>query len=283
VKVKRANSTTRKKLVQQYYSRRARDYDWQKARTWKNEAGFGTAVLNEIIGAALWTETGLGLEVGIGSGRVSLPLVKETKLRVVGLDLSKEMLRLVKRKICHSEARVDLLLGDAEHLPFRSESFNLLLCISTLHYFDSPHDSLREFSRVLKTSGVFIHGDVTTHEMDTEEFMNRLEKMLSPAHGRYHRASEMKKLLEELRFQLTKTKTIPYRKRYASLVEDKGRYFHVKPCRVSKFIGKATKKQKAVYEMNKDEMTLFYSIICGTKTKRAERKRSKIIDEMFVV
>jgi len=273
VKVKRANSNTRKKIVQQYYSRRARDYDWQKARTWKNEAGFGTAVLNEIVGATLWTETGLGLEVGIGSGRVSLPLVKETKLSIVGLDLSKQMLRLVKRKICRFKARVDLILGDAEHLPFRNESFNLLLCVSTLHYFDSLHESLMEFSRVLKTSGVFIYGDVVMHEKDTEEFMNKLEKTLSPAHGRYHKPSKMKKLLEEHGFQLTKTKTIPYRKRYASLVEDKGKYFHVKPCRVSKFIGKATNEQKALYEMSKDEMTLFYSIICGTKIERAERKR----------
>ena len=271
--MKQANSATRKKIVQQYYSKRAHDYDWQKARTWKNEKGFGTAVLNEIIGAVLWTETGLGLEVGIGSGRVSLPLVEETKLRIVGLDLSKEMLRLVKKKICHSEARVDLLLGDAEHLPFRNKTFNLLLCISTLHYFDSFHKPLMEFSRVLKTNGVFIYGDVTMHEMDTEEFLSKLEKMLSPAHGRYHKPSEMKKILEEHGFQLTKTKTIPYRKRYASLVEDKGKYFRVKPWQVSEFIEKATKEGKALYEMNKDEMALFYSIICGTKIKDAERER----------
>ncbi len=270
--MKRANSATRKKTVQEYYSKRARDYDWQKARTWKNETGFGTEVLNEIIGAALWTETGLGLEVGVGSGRVSLPLVKETKLRVVGLDLSREMLRLIKRKICHFQARVDLILGDAENLPFRNESFNLLLCISTLHYFDSPHESLMEFSRVLKTSGVFIYGDVTMQEMDTEEFMNRLEKMLSPPHGKYYKPSEMEKLLEEHGFQLTKTKTIPYRKRYTSLIEDKGKYFHITPWQVSEFIEKATREQKALYEMNKDEMTLFYSVICGTKIEEAERK-----------
>lgn len=276
--VKRANSASRKKIVQQYYSKRVHDYDWQKARTWKNEAGFGSAVLNEIIEAMPRTKTGLGLEVGIGSGRVSLPLVKETKLSIVGLDLSKEMLRLVKRKIRHSKARVDLLLGDAEHLPFRNESFNLLLCISTFHYFDSYHEPLTEFSRVLKTSGVFIYGEVTMHEMDTEEFMSRLEKTLSPAHGRYYKPSEMKKLLEKHGFQLTKTKTIPYRKHYTSLVEDKCKYFHIKPWQFSKFIEKATKEQKTLYEMDKDEMTLFYSVICGTKIEEAERKRCEQVN-----
>lgn len=259
-------SVTHKKIVRGYYSKRTRDYDRQKARTWKSEAGFEAITLKEMIKAVQKTGSGLALEVGVGCGRISLPLIKETRLHIVGFDMSKDMLNLAKKKTDSHNKRFNSLLGDLEFLPFCDDSFSSLACVSTLHYLSSPRHAFSEFSRVLKKDGFFIYGDVTIHEMDMDGFLDKFEKTISPAHGKYCKPSEIEKLMEECRIHMIKTKTIPYRKPYGSLIEDKAIYCGVTPQVVYNFVMKATKKQKALYKMNEDEMTLFYTTISGLKT-----------------
>jgi len=260
-------SVTHRKIVREYYSKRTHDYDRQKTRTWKSEAGFEASILKEIIKAVPKTGSGLALEVGVGSGRISLPLIKETRLRIVGFDMSKDMLNLAKKKTGSHHKRFNLFLGDLEFLPFRNDSFSSLACVSTLHYLSSPRHAFSEFSRVLKKGGVFIYGDVTIHEMDIDGFLDKFEKTISPAHGKYCKPSEIEKLMEGCGIQMIKTETIPYKKPYESLIEDKAIYFGVTPQVVHNFVTKATKKQKTLYKMNEDEMTLFYTTISGLKTR----------------
>ncbi|MFQ6065111.1 MAG: class I SAM-dependent methyltransferase [Candidatus Bathyarchaeia archaeon] len=240
-----------KRIVRQYYSKRASDYDRQKERTWKSELGFEVEVMKEIMQAARKGEAGFGLEAGVGSGRVLVPLTKETGLPLIGLDLSREMLKLAGEKIGSFAKMSDLLLGDIEVLPFRNSSFDLLLCISTLHYFFSPAIALMEFSRVLKEGGIFIYGDVTMHEMDTDGFMDKLEKTISTAHGGYYRPSEVRSFMEECGIHVAKIRTIPYRKSFESLSEDKGKYFNVEIQTLKKFLLDATGKNRALYELGK--------------------------------
>lgn len=260
-----STSITHKKIVQEYYSKRASVYDRQKARTWKSEAGFEVEVLKEITKAAHKAEAGFGLDAGVGSGRVFTRLIRETGLPLIGLDLSIEMLKVAREKVGSICETFNLLLGDIEFLPFRNGSFSLLLCISTLHYFSSPHVALMEFSRVLKKSGIFIYGDVTIHEMDRDGFMDKLEKTISTAHGGYHRPSEVRRLMEECGIRVTKTKTIPYRKSYDSLSEDKAEYFNIEPPTLQRFLRRATIKQRTLYGLEDNEMTLFYTVISGLK------------------
>ena len=222
-------------------------------------------MLEEIIQASHKAEAGFGLDAGVGSGRVFTPLIRETGLPRIGLDLSSEMLKVTKEKMDSIRKRFDLLLGDIEFLPFRNGSFSLLLCISTLHYFASPQIALMEFSRVLKKGGIFIYGDVTAHEMDMDGFMDRLEKTVSTAHSRYHRPSEVRSLMEECGIRVTKIKTIPYRKSYESLNEDKAKYFSIEPHALQRFLRRATRKQRALYGIVKNGMTLFYTVISGLK------------------
>lgn len=254
-----------KKIVQEYYSKRASDYDRQKARTWKSEIGFEAQILDEIVEAALTVGTGVCLEIGVGSGRVCLPLIKETKLCFVGIDLSKEMLKLAERKVCSYREKSNLLLADAENIPFEDNTFNLVICTSTLHYLTSPKRALEETTRVLKRKSVFVYGDVGIHEMDTTGFMDKLEKTISPAHAGYYKPSEIHRLIEEHGIRVTSTKIIPYRKPYVSLIEDKANYFKIKSERLFRLIARSTEEQKTLYEIDENQMTLFYIIIVGSK------------------
>jgi len=258
----------RKKLVQKYYSERARDYDRQKIRTWKSEQGFGAEVINGVIGALASLENKLILEVGVGSGRIGFPLLEKVKHWFVGLDLSKEMLRFAKVKMSPYKQDFDLVLGDAEHLPFANEVFDAVVCISAMHYFEFPDRSLTEFSKTLKEKGIFVYGDLTIHELGNRSFFDALERTLSEAHAKYYKPSEMKKMLENHGFHVSKVEVFPYRKSFLALMEDKGRYFDVKLEALHECIRGATADERKLYAIGNNELTLFYTLIMALKENK---------------
>jgi len=259
----------RKKIIQEYYSRRAIDYDKQKARTWKSEVGFGAVILNQVIDDLTGLENKPILEIGIGSGRVGFPLLKNVRPWLVGLDLSKEMLSLAKARMSSHKQKFDLILGDAEHLPFINGVFDAIVCISTMHYFAFPERSISEFSRTSKERGLFVYGDLTMHELDNCRFLDALERTLSKAHARYYKPSEAKKLLGNHGFHISKTKVFPYRKSCLALMEDKGTYFDVKTEALNECIQEASEDEKQLYFVNSSGLTLFYSLIIAIKENKS--------------
>jgi ubiquinone/menaquinone biosynthesis C-methylase UbiE len=254
-----------KRLIQQYYSIRAKDYDRQKSRTWKSTLGFGDGVTIELLDALSDFENGLVLEVGVGSGRNALPLLQKIRLRLVGLDLSREMLKLTQNKLSSFGQSIDLVLGDAESLPFVNGLFDAIMCMSTMHYFESRERDLDQFSQILKENGAFVCGDLTVHELDYQGFLQTLEATLSRAHVRYCRPSEMKELMEQHGFWVKRTETFPYRKSFSALMEDKGEYFGVAPSALSECISKATDETRRQYGLTSTELTLFYTVITARK------------------
>lgn len=264
------NDVSHKKIVQEYYSKRARDYDRQKARTWKSETGFRDSIISDVVEALAGLENKSVLEVGVGSGRIGFPLLGKIAAWFVGLDLSREMLKLAKKRMPLYKQKFDLILGDAEHLPFVNGVFNAIICMSTMHYFAIPERSLTEFSRTLKEKGIFIYGDLTMHELDNRSFLDTLEKTISKAHAKYYKPSEMKNLLENHGFCISKMEIFPYRKSYIALMEDKGRYFDVKPEALHECIRRATLDEKRLYFLGKDKLTLFYALMIALKENKSQ-------------
>jgi ubiquinone/menaquinone biosynthesis C-methylase UbiE len=262
---KEMNDAARKRIIQQYYSKRSKDYDRQKSRTWKTSQGFSSGIINEILSVLTAFDNKPVLEVGVGSGRNALPLMRESKPQFVGLDLSKEMLTLANTKMSAFKRRSGLILGDAEYLPFCNDAFDAVVCMSTMHYSTSQDKMLKRFSTILKRKGTFVYGDLTIHESDDQEFLEILERTLSEAHSRYYKPTEMQKLMEACGFGISKIKSIAYRKSYRSLIEDKGQYFHINPERLHRLVRDAPAAARTQYELTNTEMTLYYTIITAQK------------------
>ena len=90
------------------------------------------------------------LDVATGTGAVAIELVRQKGCRVVGLDQSPEMLAEARRRV---PLGVELVEGDADHLPFDDASFAALTFTYLLRYVDDPGPTLAELGRVVKPGG----------------------------------------------------------------------------------------------------------------------------------
>jgi demethylmenaquinone methyltransferase / 2-methoxy-6-polyprenyl-1,4-benzoquinol methylase len=95
------------------------------------------------------------LDVATGTAGVALELVGRTPARVTGLDLTHAMLRRGQERIERAGAtdRVQLVVGQAERLPFPDATFDALTFTYLLRYVADPAATLRELARVVKPGG----------------------------------------------------------------------------------------------------------------------------------
>ena len=91
------------------------------------------------------------LDVACGPAGVSLQLAERTGGRVVGIDLTEEMLRQARStvEVRGRADRVQLVAGRAEQMPFADATFDALTFTYLLRYVDDPLATLRELARVV--------------------------------------------------------------------------------------------------------------------------------------
>jgi SAM-dependent methyltransferase len=91
------------------------------------------------------------LDVGTGTGRISIPL-QRLDADVIGIDLSLSMMGKLREK--YPAAR--LVQADASRLPFPARYFDAVLTTHVMHLIGPWRDALREYRRVLKPGGIYI-------------------------------------------------------------------------------------------------------------------------------
>ena len=98
----------------------------------------------------LLTKDARVLDVGCGTGDLSIELFEKTAARVTGIDFCRPMLKLAKAKA----PRIAFIEGDALRLPFADASFEGLTIGFALRNLASVEEGLGELLRVLKPGGV---------------------------------------------------------------------------------------------------------------------------------
>ena len=106
----------------------------------------------EMVDRALSRAPSLVLDVACGTAGESRLVASRSKARVVGIDLTEAMLRQGRKNIeaAGLSGRVELVVGQAEKLPFADRTFDALTFTYLLRYVDDPEATLRELARVLK-------------------------------------------------------------------------------------------------------------------------------------
>jgi ubiquinone/menaquinone biosynthesis C-methylase UbiE len=91
------------------------------------------------------------LDLGAGGGWAS-DWLQRLGLSVVATDLSSELLEVARQRLAES-GRAHGVCGDSEALPFRTSSFDRVLCLNTMHHMPDVGKALREIVRVLNADG----------------------------------------------------------------------------------------------------------------------------------
>lgn len=105
-------------------------------------------------------ETGVVLEVGVGTGRQCVRLA-EKGATVVGIDISEEMLTVARKVISDRglAGLVTFVVADACNLPCREQCFDAAVAVGTLHHVPEPEKVTRGIGRALKDHASFFSYD----------------------------------------------------------------------------------------------------------------------------
>jgi demethylmenaquinone methyltransferase / 2-methoxy-6-polyprenyl-1,4-benzoquinol methylase len=108
-----------------------------------------------MVDAIAQADPALVCDVATGTAGVALQLARRTHARVVGLDLSEEMLRrgLDNVREANMDARIQFVVGNGERLPFTDGAFDALTFTYLFRYVEDPQATLRELARVVKPGG----------------------------------------------------------------------------------------------------------------------------------
>jgi ubiquinone/menaquinone biosynthesis C-methylase UbiE len=109
------------------------------------------------------------LDAGVGTGRIVEPLF-DSKVQLIGIDISREMLKRMSEKIKRRAAsdHVHLVLGDVSNLPFPAKAFDMVISVHVLHLLSNWKQAIKETKRTLKPKSPFIVAKHGEPELETE-------------------------------------------------------------------------------------------------------------------
>ena len=94
------------------------------------------------------------LEIGVGMGADHLEWAKESPRSLTGIDLTPRAIELTRARLDAYGLSSTLECGDAEHLPFPDNSFDLVYSWGVLHHSPDTPRAIAEAYRVLRPGGV---------------------------------------------------------------------------------------------------------------------------------
>lgn len=98
------------------------------------------------------------LDVATGTGRLPLAMLNHSSFqgRVIGIDLSRRMLRNAAEKLNGYGDQATLIWCPAEKLPFADDTFDVVTSLESLEFMSSPKAVVTEMIRVLRPGGLLL-------------------------------------------------------------------------------------------------------------------------------
>lgn len=133
--------------------------------------------------------SGVGIEIGVGTGRFAAPL----EIRK-GIEPSRSMAELARKR------GIEVAAGVAEHLPFADGEFDHALMVTTVCFLDDMEMAFKEVRRVLKPGGSFVIGFVDRESPLGKAYQDRKEKSAFYQDATFHSAKDIVASLEKTGF-----------------------------------------------------------------------------------
>ena len=128
------------------------------------------------------------LEVGCGTGEGLLMLKEATNGKIVGIDISDEMLKRARNKL--KGKNINVKKANVENIPYNNETFDAVLSTESFHHYVNPRKAINEMKRVLKKGGNLIITDANFYL----PLFNKIMEKIEPGIVHIYNKKEMKKI-----------------------------------------------------------------------------------------
>ena len=120
------------------------------------------------------------LDIGCGTGLLSLKFLKKAPCTIIGIDNSKEMMAIFKRKIKALKlgGSVKCFLQDASELRFKPGTFDIVASTVTLHHLTNKLPAIKNIYKTLKPGGRFVIGDIDLDTSGKVTNVSRLKRVM---------------------------------------------------------------------------------------------------------
>jgi len=126
---------------------------------------------------AQWIASGdAALDLAPGPGYLAIELAKLGNFKVSGLDISATFVEIAAANAAKAGVKVAFRQGDASAMPYKDETFNLIVCRAAFKNFSRPVAALDEMRRVLKPGGKAVIIDLRA-DASPEVVKQEVEKM----------------------------------------------------------------------------------------------------------
>jgi ubiquinone/menaquinone biosynthesis C-methylase UbiE len=141
------------------------------------------------------------LDIGCGTGKL-LRRLRETfpEARLIGVDPAPGMVEAARRQ---DIAGAELLVGDAQRLPFADGSVDLVVTTMSFHHWRDQPAGLREVRRVLRPSACVLIADITL------QWWMIPFAVVSGARRRVHTLAEFQRLFTDAGFVMLESVGVP--------------------------------------------------------------------------
>ncbi len=128
----------------------------------------------------LLPQTGIGIEIGVGTGRFAKPLGIK-----VGVEPSSQMIKIAKKR------GIKVIKGVAENLPVADSSFDFVLMVTTICFLEDIEAALKETYRILKPNGFLVIGFVDRDSPLGKLYQQRKEKSVFYKEATFYSVKEV--------------------------------------------------------------------------------------------
>ena len=137
------------------------------------------------------------LEVGCGIGITACYLIKKYGCRVVGVDISEQMIEWSQRRANREGVphRLEFRTADAQNLPFEEDLFDAVICESVTAFLKDQQRAVNEYVRVAKHGGyVGLNEGTWIKTPPPTELVEFIDRAL--ANATFHTSDEWRELTD---------------------------------------------------------------------------------------
>jgi excisionase family DNA binding protein len=125
---------------------------------------YDESIKNKLIDLKILNKSMTVMDLGAGDGYISRAVAKIVK-KVVAVDISKEMLKELKRKARESGIKnIETLESDAREVPIEGSTIDVVCANMYLHHVEEPELAVKEVFRVIKPGGIVFLADFKEHK-----------------------------------------------------------------------------------------------------------------------